>query len=459
MSAPLFSEGEIPRRVLVVGFASTGQATAAALIRLGIDVLAVDDAPSDSALTVARSLGVELAAAPERASLAAAIRQSDLIVLSPGVPPSHPVFDLAPDGRVVSEIELGYLMARMPIVAITGTNGKTTVVELVAAMLEASGVRAVAAGNIGVPLVSVVERDDLDVAVVEVSSFQLALTDRFRPKVATWLNFADNHYDWHSTRADYQAAKTRIWKNQTGDDVAIANHDDEVVAAATAAVKSRLVWFGRGADGYHLDGDRLLAPDDTELATTADLPRALPHDRLNALAALATAIESGASVAGCRQALRATPPPAHRISYVGALDGVLFYDDSKATTPAAVVAALGGFASVVLILGGRNKGLDLGVVRVGAERDDTAVVRAVVAIGEAADEVRSAFSGFDVHDADSMDQAVRAAVAAARRGDIVLLSPGCASFDWYDSYGERGDDFVRAVGELAGSQISGRSAR
>ena len=138
---------------------------------------------------------------------------------------------------------------------------------------------------------------------------------------------------------------------------------------------------------------------------------------------------------------------------------MLFYDDSKATTPAAVVAALGGFASVVLILGGRNKGLDLGAVRVGAERDDTAVVRAVVAIGEAADEVRSAFSGFDVHDADSMDEAVRAAVAAARRGDIVLLSPGCASFDWYDSYGERGDDFVRAVGELAGSQISGRSAR
>src|SRR5205823_12141918 len=199
---------------------------------------------------------------------------------------------------------------------------------------------------------------------------------------------------------------------------------------------------------YRVEGGVLRTADGTEIIDVASLPRSLPHDISNALAASAAALAAGADLDGVRAALRDWEGFPHRVALVGDAGGVQWYDDSKATNPHAALAALRGFGSVVLIAGGRNKGLDLSVLAEAADR-----VRAVVAIGEAAPDVEKAFAGVrPVTVAASMDDAVRAAAAYAQPGDAVLLSPGCASFDWYHSYGERGDDFARAVGELIGGE-------
>ncbi len=359
----------------------------------------------------------------------------------------------------LSEIELAYRLAEIPIVAVTGTNGKTTVTSLVAEMLVASGVSAAAAGNIGYPLVEAVRRPGLEVVVAEVSSFQLALTEAFRPSVATWLNLAEDHLDWHGDLDHYVGSKARIWANQETGDVAVANAEDPVVAEAARDARGRVLTFGLAAGDYHKDGERLVGPDGRELASVADLSRDMPHDVANALAALATAMAAGATAEGCRAALRGAQPLAHRVELVGRVGGVGYYDDSKATTPSAVAAALAGFEVAVLIAGGRNKGLNLGALRRGAEAGGARRVRAVVAIGEAAAEVAAAFDGYTVVSADSMDAAVTEASRLAQPGDAVLLSPGCASFDWYASYEERGQDFVRAVQRLGARPAGGALTR
>ena len=199
---------------------------------------------------------------------------------------------------------------------------------------------------------------------------------------------------------------------------------------------------------YMLDGSCLVGPGGIEVIEVGDLPRALPHDLANALAATAVSMSGGATLEGCRHALASAELLPHRVSFVGAVDGISWYDDSKATTPDAVLAAVGGFSSVVLIAGGRNKGLDLGVLA-------TAVppVRSVVAIGEAAAEIQAAFAGLvPVETAGSMRAAVDTAARLAERGDAVILSPGCASFDWYRSYAARGDDFAAIVTQRLGEK-------
>lgn len=432
-------------RAVVVGLAVTGRAAARALLRDGYEVVAVDDRPTADTRAAAESLGLTLVEAPDGAALSQLAAGSDLVVVSPGVPAHHPVFRLE-GPEVISEVELGWRRAKAPVVAVTGTNGKTTVVTMVSAMLEESGLVAPAAGNIGLPLV---EAADLpaDVIVVEVSSFQLALTRRFRPHVATWLNLSPDHLDWHPDMGHYAASKARIWANQEAGDTAVVNADDQsVMSAATTpatAAPARLVTFGGSQGDYRVDGGDLVGPAG-RLAGVAELPRSLPHDVSNALAALATALAAGASPEGCHRALTRFRGLPHRVSLVGESRGVRFFDDSKATTPASVLAALAGFDKAVLIAGGRNKGLDLSVLGTAAEK-----VRSVVAIGEAAPEVEAAFAGLrPTATASTMKEAVRLAAGAARPGDVVLLSPGCASFDWYRSYSERGDDFAAEVAAL-----------
>ncbi|HUZ20844.1 MAG TPA: UDP-N-acetylmuramoyl-L-alanine--D-glutamate ligase [Acidimicrobiales bacterium] len=439
---------EIPQRALVVGFARTGQAVARVLGELGVSVVALDDHPPVGASARAGALGVELVERPSPELVGRLGADAELVVVSPGVPPGHPVFAATGPVRPVSEIELAYRLAEVPIVAVTGTNGKTTVASLVAEMLVASGVSAAAAGNIGYPLVEAVRRPGLEVVVAEVSSFQLALIETFRPSVATWLNLAEDHLDWHGDLDHYVRSKARIWANQEADDVAVANAEDPVVAEAARAARGRVLTFGLAVGDYRRDGGRLVGPDGRELVSIAELSRDLPHDVTNALAALATAVAAGATADGCTTALRNAKPLAHRVELVGRVGDVAYYDDSKATTPSAVAAALAGFEAVVLIAGGRNKGLDLGALRRGAEAGGARRVRAVVAIGEAAAEVAAAFDGYTVVGADSMQAAAAEAQRLARPGDAVLLSPGCASFDWYASYEERGQDFVRAVRRL-----------
>lgn len=447
-------EVPLPATALVVGFARTGRAVARVLASRGVEVVVLEDRPSADAREAASELGVELVEAPGPARAAALAAAVDVVVPSPGVPPRHPALEGVPAEKVLSEVELAWALGRARLLAVTGTNGKTTVTSLTTEMLVRSGVSARAAGNIGTPLVEVLAEGQDDVVVAEVSSFQLAFTRRFRPQVAAYLNFSPNHLDWHPDLEHYAAAKARIFANQKEGDVALANAEDSVTLSAAASGHAQLVTFGLDRGDYREEGGRLLGPGGLVLARVGELARALPHDRRNALAAAALALGSGASVEGVRSALLAARPLPHRVALVATCGGVRFYDDSKATTPAAVAAALEGFDSVVLIAGGRNKGLDLGTIAdsVRDRRRATGAPRlqAVVAIGEAAAEIEAAFSSLaPVERADSMEEAVRRAAAHARPGDAVLLSPGCASFDWYRSYAERGEDFARAVEALS----------
>jgi UDP-N-acetylmuramoylalanine--D-glutamate ligase len=417
-----------------------------ALIGRGAHVTAVDDRPGDETRAVAAELGIELVVAPERDALAGLVAGVDLVVPSPGVRFDHPVFALAAAAMVAvrGELELASQWAGRPLVAVTGTNGKTTVTTLVTEMLSASGVQAVAAGNIGLALSDALA-SDAEVLVVEASSFQLQLTDTFHPTVSVWLNVAPDHLDIHGTFAAYAAAKARIWANQGDGDVAVVNADDPVVVEAARSIRAgRVVTFGRERGDYHVRGGALRTPEGDEIATLHSLGRVLPHDVSNALAASAAAINAGATVDGTRRALLDFRTLPHRLALVGEAGGVQWYDDSKATNPHAALAAIDSFDSVVLIAGGRNKGLDLHALVGSAGR-----VRAVVAIGEAAAEVEVAFRSVrPVQRARSMRDAVSRAAELARPGDAVLLSPGCASFDWYESYGARGDDFARSVREM-----------
>ncbi|MDP9072386.1 MAG: UDP-N-acetylmuramoyl-L-alanine--D-glutamate ligase [Actinomycetota bacterium] len=431
-----------PGTAVVVGLGVTGRAVTRLLGEEGWRVVVIEDNPDADVVDTVHGLGATLGTLADVAS-------ADLLVPSPGVGPGHPVHAAAAEAgvRVVSEIELASRAAAATgkvLVAVTGTNGKTTVTTLVASMLVGSGRPAVAAGNIGLPLVEAVA-GDVDVVVAEVSSFQLQYVDSFRPAVAVWLNLAEDHLDWHPSMEHYARAKSRIWANQGSDDVAVANAEDQAVAQAAVSAPGRVVTFGIDRGDYRVVGGTLCTPEGQAIVETAELARALPHDVANALAATAAARAAGAELSACRRALAAFRGLPHRLELVGEAGGVRYYDDSKATTPSSVLAALRGFESVVLIAGGRNKGLDLDVLAGEADR-----LRAVVAIGEAAPEVEAALGGFvEVKTATSMAAAVDAAREAARPGDVVILSPGCASFDWYSSYAERGDDFTRAVRRLA----------
>jgi UDP-N-acetylmuramoylalanine--D-glutamate ligase len=435
-------------RALVAGYGVTGRAALKALVGRGWEVDVIDEAAEAPVLASPARLHHRPGADEMRTLVAAA----DRVVVSPGIPVTHPIFALAGD-KAISEIELGWEWATVPIVAVTGTNGKTTVVTLITEMLQRSGLSALSAGNIGLPLVEAVD-ENVGVLVVEVSSFQLELTRRFRPQLAVWLNLSEDHLDWHPDMDHYAAAKARIWANQGAQDVTVVNATDEAVMRAVRdprrGSRARQVSFGGESSDWSVSGEELLAPEGRLLVRTSDMPRALPHDILNGLAAAAAAVEAGADLAACGGVLRAFKGLPHRVTLVAERGGVRYFDDSKATTPASVAAALSGFDSAVLIAGGRNKGLNLGPLSQFVPR-----LRAVVSIGEAAAEVEAVFTGaVPVERAGSMDEAVLMASRAARAGDAVVLSPGCASYDWYRSYAERGDDFTRAVISLTDNHHS-----
>ncbi len=424
-------------RVLVYGTGATGAAVAAALRRRNVEVVTADDR-ADAAADVP---------APGPDALDALVAGVDAVAPAPGVPRRHPLFGAAARHRrpIVSELDLAEAWSDVPVVAVTGTNGKTTVCSLVTEILRSGGVDAELAGNNDEPLVAAVDRrgvDRPDAFVVEASSFRLDPVQHFRPAVAVWLNLAPDHLDWHPHLDDYVAAKARITARQRSGDTLVVPVDDPVVRDAVAGTAATIVTFGPGGD-WDVSADRLRGPAGT-VPFAAPLERDRPHERTDAAAAAAASSALGVgpdTVAGAVAAFRGV---AHRLMPVGRIDGVVYYDDSKATSPHATLAALSGFVSAVLIAGGRNKGLDLGELRAGAR-----AVRHVVAIGEAAGDVAAAFDGLvPVTTAGSMADAVAAARSAASPGDAVLLSPACASFDWYSDYGARGDDFARAVAAL-----------
>ncbi len=430
-----------PGRALVVGLGVTGRAVSRALVARGASVTAVEDRPGDAHRTFAEEVGIGLVEAPPVDALAALLDDVEVLLPSPGVPDRHPVFAAATAAGVPvhSEFDLAEEWDDRPVVAVTGTNGKTTVTHLAADMLRRSGRVVAEAGNVETPLVEAIDDTTVEVFVVEASSFRLGHTAHWAPGVAAWLNFAPDHLDIHADLAAYEAAKARIWADQGPEDVAVVNADDPVVAGHRGRARRRT--FGFGGDESATVRDGWLLVDDRRLLGVGDLHRSLHHDQANALAAALMVEPLDVDDEAVAAALAAFDGLPHRVQLVGEAGGVSWYDDSKATTPHATRAAVDAFESVVLIAGGRNKGLDLGDLlgRRGS-------VRAVVAIGEAAPDVVDAVAGrVPVATAPSMVDAVAEADALARPGDAVVLSPGCASFDWYSSYGERGEDFTRLV--------------
>ena len=437
-------------RYLLVGFGVTNQAVADALTRRGHDIVVCDDAAGAPALLAANERGIDLVERPDAATYERLVGEADVVVPSPGIGDVHLALDVARRAGVPvrSEFDLATEWDEPPLLAITGTDGKTTVTALTTAMLQASGVRAASAGNTEVPLVAAIDNPAVDVFVVEASSFRIDHSERFAPKVGTWLNFSPDHLNLHRSLESYELAKAKLWRDQSAEDVAIGSIDDEVVMRHLRRASARQLTFGaRTVADYHVDDDRLVTDTGDTLVRVDELPRRFPHDITNSLAAAATALSGGATLEGCRDALTRFQGLPHRIALVGEDDSVRWFDDSKATTPNATLTALRALPSVVLIAGGQNKGLDLGVLAAAADH-----VRAVVAIGDAAADVETAFDGIrPVVVAGSMHDAVSAARRLAHRGDSVLLSPACASFDWYRSYGERGDDFSNEVRSLIGA--------
>jgi len=425
----------------VVGLGVTGRAVTRALVARGSSVTVVEDRPTEDHWAFASEVGVDLVEAPDTAALPALLGEVEVLLPSPGVPDRHPVFTAAATAHVPvrSEFDLAGEWDDRPVVAVTGTNGKTTVTHLAADMLRRAGRVVAEAGNVETPLVEAIDDPAVEVFVVEASSFRLGHTAHWAPEVAAWLNFAPDHLDVHADLAAYEAAKARIWADQGPEDVAVVNAGDPVVAGHQGRARRRTFGFGGREAATVRDG--WLVVDDRRLLAVGDLRRSLAHDQANGLAAALMVEPLGVGDEAIAAALAAFDGLPHRVQLIGEVGGVAWYDDSKATTPHATRAAVDAFDSVVLIAGGRNKGLDLGELlgRRGS-------VRAVVAIGEAAPDVVDAVAGrVPVATAPSMAEAVAEADALARPGDAVVLSPGCASFDWYSSYGERGEDFTRLV--------------
>jgi UDP-N-acetylmuramoylalanine--D-glutamate ligase len=439
-------------RALVYGLAVAGASTVRALRRHGIDVVVADDDVTAERRDLAASLDVELLERP--ADLDALVRSCDLVSPSPGVPEFHAVVEAAHrhDVPLVSEIELAYAWEQeraggpRPMVAITGTDGKTTTTLLAVEMLRAAGLRTVDAGNTDTPLVDAIALD-LDAFVVEATSFRLRWTPTFRTEGAAWLNLAPDHLNWHRSMATYEAAKAQIWANQRRDDVAVGFVADPVVMRRLADAPARRRTFGLQDADYRLADGALVGPDG-EIAPVSAMQRSLPHDITNALAAAALVLETGlADAAAVATALGRFTGPPHRLEHVGTWDGIAWYNDSKATTPHAAAAAIRSFDRIVLIAGGYDKHVDLGPMAVDRDRVD-----ALITMGPTATAIAAAFAGVDrIEPADDMEQAVALAAHLAVPGSTVLLSPGCASFDRYSGFEQRGDHF-RALVQQAHDQ-------
>ena len=442
-------------RALLVGFGVTNQAVADALLQRGHEVVVCDDESSPAVRVAAGQRNVDLVDRPSDARLKDLVRSVDAVLPSPGAPITIRSSPQQPS--LVYRFAASSTWRRSGMTAPCWPSPAPTARQRSRRWRRSCsrppGVRAAAAGNNETPLVQAIDDPTVDVFVVEASSFRLAHTERFVPLAATWLNFAPDHLTAHASIGAYENAKARIWRDLPDDDpyVAIGNADDPVVERHLEMLDVRTSEFSivNGACRWARVGDQLVDPGGGPFLSVAELQRAFPHDVSNALAATATVLDPsvGATYEGVCEVLRTFGGLPHRITLVGERDGVSWYDDSKATTPNAALAAVRAFDSVVLIAGGQNKGLDLSALAGGASH-----IRAVVAIGDAADEVSAAFAGVrPVSIATSMAEAIERAGAAAEPGDVVLLSPACASFDWYRSYGERGDDFSAQVRSLIGA--------
>lgn len=437
------------KSVHIVGMGLSGVSAARLCLRQGALVTGFDQRPRTELADAARHLPVEI-----RSELSlGALSGSDWVVVSPGVD-QPALFDaLAARGAlVIGELELGARFSEAPICAIGGTNGKSTTTELVAAMLREAGKKTFSGGNLGTPLCDACGQA-WDYLVVEVSSFQLERAPTFRPDVSVLLNISDDHLDRHGTFAAYADAKGNAFVNQQPGDVAIAPHGDAEVARQVRRGQGRVVTFGAGGD-YVVDAGSVLELSTGFRHVLTETALSARHNQLNAAAAIAAARAFGTPHEPIARALASYRTLPHRLALVKRVDGVSYYDDSKATNVGAAVAAIDSVVEpkVVLIAGGKGKdGSYLPLRRALEQRG-----RAVVLIGEAAATMAEAFAGgIEVQHASTLDAAVTLARDLARPGDAVLLAPACASFDMFQSYADRGRRFVQAVDRLAAVKGAG----
>jgi len=447
------------KKVLVLGAGKSGMASAKFLSERG-SVVALHDKKDvegwpDAAKELKASHGIGLLSGDIPSWL---LDQIELVVISPGVPsntiPARYVD--RKDGEVMGEVELAYRFLKGRIVGITGSNGKTTTTALIGELLRNAGIKTQVGGNIGTPLLDLCETSTDDGwTVAELSSFQLETIKDFRPNAAICLNVTPNHLDRYDSFQDYAAAKHRLFMNQTGEDVAVLNADDDVTAEWKDGLKANVVMFSVKReldDGLFLRGNVLIckaAGKEKVLTTREEIFLKGLHNVENVLAAFAAGLACGASPESMRQTVSEFKGVEHRIEFVSEIDGVKFYNDSKATsvdaTSKALEALSGGQGKTVLILGGRGKNAPYAPLIPLIQSS----VRCLVLIGEDADNIEMQLSGSaEILRADSIDDAVAQGFAAALPGDSLLLAPACASFDMFRSFEERGDVFKAAVHNL-----------
>ncbi len=467
-------------RVVVAGFGVSGYAAADNLTFLGAQVTALDDSDAGDRRERAQlleSLGATIRLGP--GSTATLPDDVDLVVTSPGWAPTSPLLAQAAERGVPiwGEVELAWRLRDpgrpAPWLAVTGTNGKTTTVQMLEAMLRAAGLRTVACGNVGLPIVeAVMDPDPYDVLAVELSSFQLHYTSSMQAESAAVLNVAEDHLDWYDDMAAYAADKGRIYEGvQRACVYNVADPvTEQLVRDAEVQEGARAIGFTLGTPGVGMLGvvgdvlaDRAFIEERqtaaAELCSFADLSATAPHFLANALAAAALARAHGVEPAAIREALRHFRPDGHRIAVVAEVAGVTWIDDSKATNPHAALASLQAYESVVWVAGGLAKGARFDeLVLAVRER-----LRGVVLLGRDAGVIRDALSRHapdvpvyelaagETEPGEAMDRVVSEAAALAHAGDTVLLAPGCASMDMFANYGARGDAFAEAVHRMRGA--------
>jgi len=447
------------KEVLVLGLGASGVAASRLLLNKGALVRCSDRSTGGVAernAAMLRKLGcrVELGGHSEAFALGA-----ELAVISPGVDPSIPaVKSLVLNGvPVISEIELGFGFCRCPVIAVTGTNGKTTTVTLLERIMVESGRKAAACGNIGKPFSEAVEQDtDAELVVLEVSSFQMEKIRSFKPWVALALNIGDDHLDRYPGRPEYVKAKSAVFRNQTGGDWAVVRAEDLEEWEKTGVLgRQSLGLFSatmRPGEGAYVDGGRLVVKikgAEKEICGMDEIRSAGEQNVENIMAAALVSTIAGAPPDSIRRAVASFRGLPHRMEFVGSWRGVNYVNDSKATNPDAVLRALHSMdGRVVLIAGGKDKGFDYSVMR----REVEEKVRSLILIGEASDRIRDALSGAtEIFQAGSLPEAVRKATDLAAPGETVLLSPACSSYDMFRNFEERGEEFRRCVERMGSS--------
>jgi UDP-N-acetylmuramoylalanine--D-glutamate ligase len=449
------------KRVLVVGLGKSGVASALFLKARGARVTVSDAKPQDQLqdeipLLLDQGIAVETGGHGERT-----FHGQDLIVVSPGVPMDAPplVQARALGESVIGEIELAARFFPGRIVAITGSNGKTTTTTLSGEIVTAGGYRAVVGGNIGTPAISLVESATAEtIAVLEVSSFQLETIETFRPQIAVVLNVTPDHLDRHRTFAAYTDAKARIFENQRAEDFAVLNADDLTCVELAARTQAQVFWFSRTREvkqGAFVHNGAIFFRDhsgQTEIMLASEIPLKGGHNVENVLAAICVGALLRCQLQQIRNAISNFKAVEHRLEYVATIAGVEYYNDSKATNVDATIKALESFPSNIhLILGGKDKGSDYSVLNDLLRQR----VKRVYTIGAAAEKIESQIKDATAIDrAVTLEAAIRHATGAARPGDIVLLAPACASFDQFRNYEHRGKTFKQVVHELALQQTA-----